>query len=82
MVQTYNYDFSPEDSNYYGEGGLDTSVIMGGSEKVSLQRTGYFELVNDAGGRKVVAVNDGESVTDEVEVPSPSGVPTGNPLVV
>jgi len=80
-TQTYNYDFSPQTVDYYGEGGLDTAVVVEEGVRRSLQRTGYFELVNADGGRKVVMINDGETVTDEVEVPVYEGLPTGNPLV-
>jgi len=80
-TQTYNYDFSPQVVSYYGEGGLDTSVIVEDGIRRSLQRTGYFELVNADGGRKVVEVMDGEIITDEVELPT-YDLPTGNPLVL
>jgi uncharacterized delta-60 repeat protein len=81
-VRTYNFDFSPQTVSYYGEGGLDTAIVIDeDGQRRSLQRTGYFEIVNAAGGRKVVVVNDGETVTDEVEVPEIENVPTGNPLV-
>lgn len=79
-TQTYNYDFSPQVVSYYGEGGLDTAIVIEDGIRRSIQRTGYFELVNSEGGRKVVEVRDGETVTDDVEVPT-YNLPTGNPLV-
>lgn len=81
-TQTYDYDFSPQTVRPgYGEGGMDTAVVVEDGVRRSLQRTGYFELVNADGGRKVVAVNDGEVVTDEVDVPNVSPNPIGHPGV-
>lgn len=79
-VKSYTYDFSPQQPSYYGEGGLDTAIIIENGTRRSIQRTGYFELVNANGGRKVVEVKDGETVSDEVEIPT-YNLPTGNPLV-
>jgi hypothetical protein len=66
---TYEFsDESPEtmpNYKYGGEGNLDTTVYENESEqRVSRQRTGYFEIVNSSGGRKVVEVYDGETVND------------------
>ena len=80
-TQTYNYDFSPQVVSYYGEGGLDTAVVIENGIRRSIQRTGYFELVNADGGRKIVSVNDGETVTDEPETPVVYTNPAGNPYV-
>lgn len=81
-TQTYEYDFSPQTVRPgYGEGGMDTAVVVEDGVRRSLQRTGYFELVNSEGGRKIVSVNDGETVTDEVEVPVLAPNPTGHPGV-
>lgn len=78
-TQTYDYDFSPQIVRPgYGEGGMDTAVVVEDGVRRSLQRTGYFELVNSDGGRKVVSVNDGEVVTDEVDVPTVAPNPTGH----
>ncbi len=64
-TQTYSYDFSPQVVNYYGEGGLDTAIVVEDGVRRSIQRTGYYELVNAEGGRKIVSVGDGETITDE-----------------
>jgi len=85
---SYTYDFSPDNPEtlpnyrYGGEGNLDTAVIVEGETRRSVQRTGYFEIVNASGGRKVVEVNDGETVDDNVEVPNIPANPTGNPNVL
>ena len=79
-IQTYNYDFSPQNVNIYGEGGLDTAMVVENGVRRSIQRTGYFELVNADGGRKVVMVNDGETVTDETETPEVHVNPAGHPF--
>jgi hypothetical protein len=64
---------------YGGPGNLDTTVYENeGGQRVSRQRTGYFEIVNSSGGRKVVEVYDGETVDDIPEVPNISPNPTGN----
>jgi hypothetical protein len=79
-IQTYNYDFSPQNVNIYGEGGLDTAMVVENGVRRSIQRTGYFELVKADGGRKVVMVNDGETVTDETETPEVHVNPAGHPF--
>ncbi|NBT58709.1 hypothetical protein EBT16_08000 [bacterium] len=84
---SYTYDFSPDNPEtmpnykYGGEGNLDTAVVVEGETRRSVQRTGYFEIVNADGGRKVVEVYDGETVDDTVEVPNVPANPTGNPNV-
>ena len=84
-TQSYTYDFSPQTIDGYtpgyGEGGLDSAVIEENGIRRSIQRTGYFELVNAQGGRKIVEVTDGETITDEVEIPTPPSNPAGNPNV-
>ena len=82
---SYTYEFSDESPEtmpnykYGGEGNLDTTVYENESEqRVSRQRTGYFEIVNSSGGRKVVEVYDGETVDDTPEVPNVPANPTGN----
>jgi hypothetical protein len=84
-IQSYTYDFSPQTIDGYtpgyGEGGLDSAVIEENGIRRSIQRTGYFELVNAQGGRKIVEVTDGETITDEVEIPTPPSNPAGNPNV-
>lgn len=82
-VQTYTYDFSPQVVRPgYGEGGMDTAVVVEGDQRRSLQRTGYFEVVNSDGGRKIVAINDGETFDDSVSTPSVEPNPTGHPGVI
>lgn len=84
---SYTFDFSPDHPEtlpnwrYGGEGNLDVAVIVEGGVRRSVQRTGYFEIVNSSGGRKVVEVNDGETVDDVVEVPDFTPNPAGNPNV-
>jgi hypothetical protein len=82
---SYTYEFSNESPEtmpnyrYGGEGNLDTTVYENESgQRVSRQRTGYFEIVNSSGGRKVVEVYDGETVDDTPEVPNVPANPTGN----
>lgn len=82
------YEFSNESPEtmpnyrYGGEGNLDTTVYENESgQRVSRQRTGYFEIVNFSGGRKVVEVYDGETVDDSVEVLNIAANPNGNPNV-
>lgn len=82
---SYTYEFSNESPEtmpnyrYGGEGNLDTTVYENESgQRVSRQRTGYFEIVNSSGGRKVVDVYDGETVDDAPEVPNVPANPTGN----
>jgi len=79
-VQTYNYDFSPQSVSYFGEGGLDTAIVIENGQRRSLQRDGYFEIINSQGKRKVALVKDGETITDEPESLS-SPIPSGNPIV-
>lgn len=63
---------------YGGQGNMDTTVYTNESGvRVSRQRTGYFEIVSEA-GRKVVEVYDGETVDDAPETPSVAPNPTGN----
>lgn len=84
---SYTFDFSPDNPEtlpnwrYGGEGNLDAAVIEEGGTRRSVQRTGYFEIVNASGERKVVLVADGETVDDVVEVPEASENPAGNPNV-
>jgi len=79
-TQTYNYDFSPQNVRPgYGEGGMDTAVVVEDGVRRSLQRTGYFELVDSEGNRKIVSVNDGETVDDSPEVPEETSNVNGHP---
>ena len=84
-VQTYSatgdsgYDLSPQFVNQVGEGSLDTAIVIVDGERVSLQRTGYYELVDSEGNRKIVAVNDGETWDDAPETPEATDNPNGHP---
>ena len=81
-TQTYTYDFSPQVIRPgYGEGGMDTAIVVEEGVRRSLQRTGYFEIVNADGRRKVVDVDDGETVIDDVEVPTVLPNPNGHPSI-
>lgn len=84
-VQTYSargngaYDLSPDFVRQVGEGSLDTAVIEVDGERVSLQRTGYYEVVDSNGNRKVVEVKDGETWDDAPETPEVTDNPNGHP---
>lgn len=84
-VQTYSatgdsdYDLSPQVVSQVGEGSLDTAIVMVEGERVSLQRTGYYEVVNSEGGRKVVAVADGATWDDAPETPESTDNSNGHP---
>jgi uncharacterized delta-60 repeat protein len=68
-TQTYKLDLSPDhpekihNYNYEGEGNMDTAIIVDPitGERRSIQRTGYFEIVDSCGNRKVVSVKDGDN---------------------
>lgn len=83
--QTYSatgdsaYDLSPQFAKQVGEGSLDTAVVEVDGERVSLQRTGYYEVVNSQGARKIVSVADGESWDDVPETPEETDNPNGHP---
>jgi uncharacterized delta-60 repeat protein len=84
-VQTYSatgdgdYDLSPQFLRQVGEGSLDTAIVLVEGERVSLQRTGYYEMVNSQGGRKVVGAADGETWDDAPEMPESTDNPNGHP---
>ena len=80
-TQTYTYDFSPQNPGFVGDGSLDTAIVFDDGVRRSIQRTGYFEIVNSSGGRKIVSVDDGEIITDEVQVPTVPANPTGHPTI-
>lgn len=61
-MASYTLDLSPVLVNMASEGSMDTSLLNG----VSLQRTGYIEVVNN-GDRKVVVVRDGNTFTDTMQ---------------
>lgn len=84
-VQTYSanndseYDLSPEFVKQVGEGSLDTAIVIVDGQKISLQREGYYELVDSNGNRKIVLVKDGESWDDAPEMPEATYNPNGHP---
>lgn len=84
-VQTYSatddgvYDLSPDVVSKVGEGSLDTAIIIVDGQRVSLQREGYYELVDSNGNRKIVLVKDGESWDDAPETPEVTNNPNGHP---
>lgn len=66
--QTYTLNLVPQhpetlpNYKFYGEGNMDTSIIIDkNGNKVSIQRTGYFDTLDGCGNRKVTAVKDGQS---------------------
>jgi hypothetical protein len=72
----YTVKLTPDLVNQVSEGNLDTSVREG----LSAQRTMEAVLVVDGSDRKqLYRLADGEVYNDEVEVPSASGIPIGNP---
>jgi hypothetical protein len=48
-------------------------------QRVSIQRDGYYELVDSNGNRKIVLVRDGESWDDAPETPEVTDNPNGHP---
>jgi hypothetical protein len=61
-MASYTLKLTPADRNLGSEGSLDTSVLNG----VSLQRTGYIEVVNSADlqQRMVWEIADGATFND------------------
>jgi len=66
---TYELDLSPDNPeknpNYRfdGEGNMDTAIIVDPitNKRVSIQRTGYFDIKDNCGNRKVVSIKDGQN---------------------
>lgn len=86
LAQEYTYDLSPDNPEtipnykYDGEGNMDTAIIVNeDGTRRSIQRTGYFEYLDACGNRKVMRVNDGDTVTDAPEIPSIPPNPAGHP---
>lgn len=73
------YDLSPQFLRQVGEGSMDTAIVVEEGERISLQRAGYYELVDANGNRKIVYAKDGESWDDAPEAPEATDVPTGHP---
>jgi hypothetical protein len=65
-------DLSPDNPEgipnykYDGEGNMDTAIIVDPltGKRRSIQRSGYFEVVDNCGNRKVISAKDGESITN------------------
>lgn len=74
-----SYDLSPQFLRQVGEGSMDTAIMIEDGERISIQRAGYYELVDANGNRKIVYAKDGESWDDAPEVPEATDVPTGHP---
>jgi len=86
IAQEYTYELSPDNPEiipnyqYYGEGNMDTAIVVNeDGTRRSIQRTGYFDYVDACGNRKVMRVNDGETITDAPEIPSGPENPAGHP---
>jgi uncharacterized delta-60 repeat protein len=84
-IQSYSandggaYDLSPTPVKQFGEGSLDTAIVMVEGQRVSIQRDGYYELVDSNGNRKIVLVRDGESWDDAPVTPEATNNPNGHP---
>jgi uncharacterized delta-60 repeat protein len=84
-VQSYSatnngvYDLSPTPVKLIGEGSLDTAIVMVEGQRVSIQRDGYYELVDSNGNRKIVLARDGESWDDAPVSPEATNNPNGHP---
>lgn len=86
VAQEYTYELSPDNQviipnyKYDGEGNMDTAIITNedGTRK-SIQRTGYYDYVDACGNRKVMRINDGDTVTDAPEVPNIESNTLGHP---
>jgi uncharacterized delta-60 repeat protein len=68
--ENYELDLSPDNPEtnpnyrFNGEGNMDTSVVVDPvtGKRVSIQRTGYFEIIDECGNRRVVSAKDGENL--------------------
>lgn len=84
--ENYELNLSPDNPEiipnyaYDGEGNMDTAIIVDPitGKRRSLQRTGYFELVDGCGNRKVVSQKDGDMFNNVVSV-SLSSLPVFTP---
>jgi len=69
--ENYELKLSPDNPEtipnyaYEGEGNMDTAIIVDPitGRRRSIQRTGYLELTDNCGNRKVVSAKDGETVS-------------------
>jgi hypothetical protein len=77
VQQNYKLNLTPQNPDiihnykYTGEGNMDTSVVIDSDgNRVSIQRTGYFEVVDNCGNRKVVSIKDGDNFNNIANLPS------------
>lgn len=77
IEQNYKLNLTPQNPEtihnykYTGEGNMDTSVVIDGEgNRVSIQRTGYFDIVDNCGNRKVVSIKDGDNFNNTASPPS------------
>jgi uncharacterized delta-60 repeat protein len=81
----YELDLSPDhperlpNYRFYGEGNMDTSIVVEEGKRVSLQRTGWVEVTDGCGGRKILSLKDGEAYSTGPAVPDAPPNPTGHP---
>ena len=84
---SYELDLSPDNPEslpnyaFYGEGNMDTAiVVVDGEKRISVQRTGWIEVTDGCGGRRILSLKDGDAYsTGPVESdipPNPAGHPT------
>jgi hypothetical protein len=64
---------------FYGEGNMDTSIVLEGDKRVSLQRTGWVEVTDGCGGRRILALRDGQAYATAPEATDVPPNPTGHP---
>lgn len=84
-INTIELELSPDNAEsipnykFYGEGNMDTAIIIENGKRKSIQRTGYFDYLDGCGNRKVLEIKDGETATDQPEVPQATNNPNGHP---
>lgn len=82
---SYSYELSPDNPEtipnyrFYGEGNMDTSIVIEDGKRRSLQRTGYFDYLDGCGNRKVMRIDDGDVITDSPDSPEANYNPNGHP---
>lgn len=65
-------DLSPDNPESFpnykfdGEGNMDTAIVVDPNtgKRRSIQRTGYFDTVDECGNRRVIAVSDGSTLSN------------------
>ena len=82
---SYSYELSPDypetmpNYRFYGEGNMDTSIVIEDGKRKSLQRTGYFDYLDGCGNRKVMRIEDGDVITDSPDIPEANYNSNGHP---